>query len=791
MSYDSTYVKIDQLISDASQGLKQLTLDAIEDYRRKIHRYVDRTGKDTLDASLYETMILKALDNVAEFDDDGNPILSAVVGDWSYFAARIKLDELYGMAAKNRGYDKSIKYGPFLDLLHQLKEKAPFYSSLLDDYTEQEIVELGQYIKPERDLFFNYVGLYLLIDRYLLKDYDYNIYELPQERYMIVSMYLMKNEDKSKRLYYVKQLYDVLSMHYATMATPTMANAGKSYGQLSSCFVDVVDDSLDGIFLNYWDSARLSKNGGGIGLYIGKIRGLGADIKNIKGVGGGTIPWAVIWEKIAISVDQLGQRQGSIALYQDVWHFDIEEFLELRLNNGDINRRTYNLSLGICIPDLFMEKVKAGREGENDDWYLFCPHAVKQVMGFSLEDHYDEERGRGTFRELYQKCVEAAEAGKFTFRDANGKVYHRFKKVSALDLFKKIIKSQKETGYPYMFYRDEANRKNPNKHAGIIYCSNLCTEIAQNMSVSELIEEYIHDEDGNLMIVYKRKPGDFVVCNLASINLAKAVTDNKLAEIIPIIMRALDNVIDLNKDRIPVHQATVTNQKYRAVGLGTFGWHHLLALNRIDWESDEAVDFCDRIYEEFAYHTINASADLAKEKGSYPAFKGSDWDTGKYFIDRGYVKQGDDESNRWFKLMKKVQKYGVRNGYMMAVAPNMSTAKLGGSTDGIDPVFEKVYAEEKKNYKIVMTAPDLNASTIKYYKTGYEIDQLWSIKQNAVRQRHIDQSISFNLYVYKDVKASRLYELHMAAWESGLKSTYYMRSTSNKTNAEVCEACES
>jgi len=277
-----------------------------------------------------------------------------------------------------------------------------------------------------------------------------------------------------------------------------------------------------------------------------------------------------------------------------------------------------------------------------------------------------------------------------------------------------------------------------------------------------------------------------VVCNLSSVNLGKAVPDDVLDRLIPIQVRMLDNVIDLNT--IEVKQATATNKKYRSIGLGTFGWHHLLALKGIHWESDEAVQLADQLYEKIAMLTIKASADLAKEKGAYPLFEGSDWQTGAYFQDRGYLT--GDNAGEWNDIMLNVKKYGIRNGYLMAVAPNSSTSVIAGSTASIDPIFKPFYYEEKKDYKLPVVAPDLDHRTYDIYRrSAYIVDQRWSIKQNAARTRHIDQSISFNFYVPHTIKAQILLDLHLQAWKSGLKSTYYVRSTA--TDIEECEWCAS
>ncbi|MGG5255309.1 ribonucleoside-diphosphate reductase subunit alpha [Neobacillus sp. SM06] len=701
--------------------------------------------------------------------------------NWTYMAARLYLNELYEKAARNRGYHRSSKYGEFHMLIKSLSEKGIYSTNLLNSYSKQEIDELAREIKPERDHLFNYIGLFLLADRYLAKDHERNVYELPQERFMIIAMTLMMHEKASSRLQLVKEAYWALSHLYMTVATPTLANAGKNFGQLSSCFIDTVDDSLDGIYLNNWDIARLSKDGGGIGIYYGKVRALGSDIKKFKGNSSGVIPWIKLVNDTAVSVDQLGQRQGAIAIYLDLFHKDIMNgFLDLKTNNGDERRKAHDLFTGVTVPDLFMERLQETDEMGRSigEWHTFCPHQVKQIMGWKddngrslgLEDFFDETDHK-CFTEKYMEAVNHPLLPRKTYR--------------AMDIMVRIMVAQLETGTPYLFYRDEVNRQNPNKHLlgkgrTAIFCSNLCTEIAQNMSATTIINEY-QDEKGNLVIV--RKPGDFVVCNLSSINLAKAVPTNVLNRLIPIQVRMLDNVIDINT--ITVGQAQQTNQKFRAIGLGTFGWHHLLALKKIHWESEEAVQYADKLYEEIAYYTIRSSMELAKEKGAYSQFQGSEWDTGAYFKRKQYT------SERWSQLKTAIKKYGIRNGWLMAIAPNSSTAKIGGSTDGIDPLYAVEYAEEKKNFKFKVTAPDLNHYTYDYYRRArHQLNQLWSIRQNAARQRHIDQSISFNLYVKHDIKAKELLALHLEGWKQGLKTTYYVRSTS-QAEIEECEACHS
>ncbi|MFS0646154.1 ribonucleoside-diphosphate reductase subunit alpha [Siminovitchia sp. 179-K 8D1 HS] len=713
----------------------------------------DEFHKENITALLIQT----ALENT----DEANP-------EWTYTAAKIYLENLYKQASINRSYDKKQKYGDFYELIKQLTDLGIYSTGLLEKYSEEEIRELAQIIDPDRDLLFDYIGLHTLATRYLATDHEKNVYELPQERWLVISMHVMQDEAKEKRKEWVKESYWALSNLYMTVATPTLANAGLAHGQLSSCFIDTVEDSLIGIYNSNTDVARLSKDGGGIGVYLGKVRSRGSSIKGFKRASSGVLPWIKQLNNTAVSVDQLGRRKGAVAVYLDVWHADILSFLDLKLNNGDDRQRAHDIFTGVCIPDLFMEQVE-----QRGDWYLFDPHEVRQIMGYSLEDFYDEKKGSGTFRKKYEECIQ---------NEALSKT-----RVPAIQIMIRIMKSQLETGTPFMFYRDEANRMNPNKHAGMIYSSNLCTEIMQNMSPTVQFDETV---DGDTIVTYK-KPGDFVVCNLSSINLAKAVQKidgphDILDRLIPIQIRMLDNVIDLNT--IDVKQAAITNQKYRAVGLGTFGWHHLLAVSGIEWESKAAVELADQLYEKISRLAIQASIELAKEKGPYPLFEGSDWETGEYFRKRGYL--AGDRSEKWANIAAEARTFGLRNGYLMAVAPNSSTSVIAGSTASIDPIFKPFYHEEKKDYKLPVVAPDLTHHTYNIYrKSAYIVDQRWSIQQNAARQRHVDQSISFNLYVPNNIKAQVMLDLHLQAWDSGLKTTYYVRSTA--ADIEECVWCES
>lgn len=703
--------------------------------------------------------------------------------NWKFVAARALLTSLYKKAAVNRRYKSYPEepYGSFYHLIGDLCKTGIYREELLEYYTKEQIEDLGQTIDPSRDLLFDYIGLLTLTERYLATDFDARTMELPQERYMVIAMYLMHKEPAEKRIDLVKEAYWAMSNIYMTAATPTMSNAGKKVaGQLSSCFIDTVDDSLEGIFDSNTDVARLSKMGGGIGVYLGKVRARGSDIRGHKNTSSGVIPWIRQLNNTAVSVDQLGTRKGAIAVYLDVFHKDILAFLDLKLNNGDERMRAHDIFHGICIPDLFMEAVEARGE-----WNLFCPHEVKKTMGWrddngrplGLEDFYDVEFGKGQFREKYEEAVNHPTLSRIT--------------MPAIDIMKRIMKSQLETGTPYMFYRDTVNRANPNRAHGMVYSSNLCTEIMQNQSPTVVEKEELITKDGQTRIIISKVPGDFVVCNLNSIHLARAVPAGVLDRLVPIQTRMLDNVIDINN--IEVLQAQYTNSQYRAIGLGTFGLHHLLALEGIRWESDEAVAYNDVLYEKINYLLVRSSMELAKEKGRYAKFEGSDWETGYYFTSRSYT-DGTREgkyvtTEQWCELQEQVHENGVRNAWMFAIAPNGSTSIIAGSTASIDPLYELLSYEEKTTYKIANPAPDLSEKTIWYYKTAFMVDQHASINMAAARQRHVDQAQSFNLYVRPDIKASEFLDLHLHAWKNGLKSTYYVRSRA--LTIEECESCAS
>ena len=568
-------------------------------------------------------------------------------------------------------------------------------------------------------------------------------------------------EKKDVRMEWVRRFYDMLSQIKVTMATPTLSNARKPYHQLSSCFIDTVPDSLEGIYRSVDNFAQVSKFGGGMGLYFGKVRATGSSIRGFKGAAGGVIRWIKLVNDTAVAVDQLGMRQGAAAVYLDAWHKDLPEFLQLRTNNGDDRMKAHDIFPGVCYPDLFWRLAK---ENLDQDWYLMCPHEIEAVKGYCLEDSYGEE-----WEERYRDCVKDPRISKRT--------------VLLKDAVRLILKSAVETGTPFAFNRDIVNKANPNSHKGMIYCSNLCTEIAQNMSPVESVSTEILNREGDTVIVNTTRPGDFVVCNLASLCLGNidVTSDSEVGEIVSTAVRALDNVIDLNF--YPLPYAKVTNRRYRSIGLGVSGYHHMLAKHRIRWESEEHLAFADQVFERINYAAIRASSALGAEKGSYEYFEGSEWQTGEYFKKRGY------EGGPWAGLAADVAAQGMRNAWLMAVAPTSSTSILSGTTAGLDPVMKRFFLEEKKNSIMPRVAPELDISTFWLYKSAYTIDQTYTVRAAGVRQRHIDQAQSVNLYITNEYTMRQLLNLYILAWEQGVKTIYYVRSQS--LEVEECESCSS
>lgn len=676
---------------------------------------------------------------------------------WEFIAARL-LNLSFTLRLESELSRRGIH--TLYDKLRYLTDEGLYGSYILEHYSRAEISEAEGFLCPERDKLFTYSGLDLLLKRYVIHTRQHVPLETPQEMFLGIALHLAM-EEKTDRLGWVKKFYDMLSRMEVTMATPTLSNARKPYHQLSSCFIDTVPDSLEGIYRSVDNFAQVSKFGGGMGLYFGKVRAAGGSIRGFEGAAGGVIRWIRLVNDTAVAVDQLGVRQGAVAVYLDAWHKDLPEFLQLRTNNGDDRMKAHDVFPAVCYPDLFW---KLAKENLDAPWHLMCPHQILTVKGYCLEDYWGEE-----WETRYRDCV------------ADPRIQKRT--VTVKELVRLILKSAVETGTPFTFNRDAVNRANPNGHAGMIYCSNLCTEIAQNMAPIETVSTEISTEQGDPVVVTTTRPGEFVVCNLASLSLGNLPVTNKayMNQVVATAVRALDNVIDLNF--YPLPYAKLTNRKYRSIGLGVSGYHHMLAKAGIRWESEEHLTFVDEVFETINRAAIAASSAIAAEKGSYAAFEGSDWQTGAYFAKRGY------DSPEWRQLAATVAKQGMRNAYLLAVAPTSSTSILAGTTAGVDPVMKRFFLEEKKGSMLPRVAPELGMRTYWYYKNAHQIDQSWSVRAAGVRGRHIDQAQSMNLYITNDYTLRQVLNLYLLAWEQGVKTIYYIRSKS--LEVEECESCSS
>ena len=676
---------------------------------------------------------------------------------WEMISARILS---YRLEKNISRLEEEMGLRTFYRKLKYMTEEGLYGDYILQNYSEEEINEAATFIDPERNKLLNYSGLDLLLKRYVIKNYSGKVIERVQEMFLGIALHLAMPE-KEDRLMWVRRIYDLLSKLEVTMATPTLSNSRKPSHQLSSCFIDTVPDSLDGIYRSLDNFSQVSKFGGGMGMYFGKVRATGGNIRGFKGVAGGVIRWMRLVNDTAVAVDQLGMRQGAVAVYLDVWHKDLPEFLQLRTNNGDDRMKAHDIFPAICYPDLFW---KMAEEDINQSWSLFCPNEIMRIKGYCLEDCYGEEWER-----KYLDCVNDQRLSR--------------RVISIKDIIRLVLRSAVETGTPFTFNRDTVNRANPNAHKGMIYCSNLCTEIAQNMAPIETVSKEVETKDGDTVVVTTTRPGEFVVCNLASLSLGRLPLEDeeKMKEKVATVVRALDNVINLNF--YPVPYAQLTNQRYRSIGLGISGYHHALAKRRIKWESEEHLEFMDKVFETINRAAILASSNLAKEKGSYQFFEGSDWQTGAYFDKRGY------DSAEWQDVRKTVALQGMRNAYLLAVAPTSSTSIIAGTTAGLDPIMKRFFLEEKKGSMLPRVAPELSDETYWMYKSAYLINQKWSVRASGVRQRHIDQAQSMNLYITNDFTMRQILDLYLLAWKEGVKTIYYVRSKS--LEVEECESCSS
>lgn len=675
--------------------------------------------------------------------------------DWTYLAGKLLMGKTQNEVLKNRGFS----YGNFYETIKKMVELG-VYDSRLKEYGEEEIRELEKEIDISRDMIYDYAGANMFVNRYLLK-YNGKIFELPQEVFMCIAMLLAINEED--RVLVAKNFYNALSLKKISLATPILANLRVPNGNLSSCFITAMDDNIESIFYNIDTIAKISKNGGGAGLNISRIRAKNSMVNGYHNASGGVIPWIKIINDTAVAVNQQGRRAGAVTVALDSWHLDIESFLELQTENGDQRGKAYDIYPQVVVSDLFMERVE-----KNLEWTLLDPYEIRMKYGIELCELYGEE--------FEKKYLEIEKDRDITLK----------KIVKARELFKEIMKTQIETGMPYIFFKDRANLMNHNNHVGMIGNGNLCMESFSNFSPSRDFKEDIDENSG----VRKVNLGEVHTCNLVSLNLAE-IEREKLEKNVNIAVRILDNTIDLTKT--PIKESDKHNRNYRAIGVGTMGLADYLAREYMIYE--DSILEIDELFEEIALYSLKSSALLAKERGSYPMFKDSQWDRGVFFQkDEKWYLENSKFSQKWKEVFELVKEYGIRNGELTAVAPNTSTSLLMGSTASVNPTFSRFYIEKNQKGAVPRVVKYLKDRAW-FYPEFKNVDPQTYVKIMGRIGKWTTQGISMELIfdLNKNIRAKDIYDTLMTAWKEGCKSVYYIRTIQKSTNImnekEECESC--
>ncbi|MCF7812738.1 ribonucleoside-diphosphate reductase subunit alpha [Candidatus Gracilibacteria bacterium] len=743
----------------------------------KIKKAIDRVAEryPNVDIKLILEDIKKnVFDGISSRDISKTLVMSAKSfierdPEYSFFAAGLLLEVIYREVFSEKFNEKNF------DSLYRASFKRNLERGVEAGRINKELLtfdfeKINAALKLDRDHLFAYLGLQTLYDRYFIHINDIRI-EAPQHFWMRVAMGLALAEKKSEREKRAIEFYEMLSQLRFVNSTPTLFNSGTTHSQLSSCYLSTVKDNLRHIFKVIGDNAQLSKWAGGIGNDWTHIRATGARIHGTNGRSQGVIPFLKIANDTAVAVNQGGKRKGAVVAYLECWHFDFEEFLELRRNTGDERRRTHDMNTAAWIPDLFMKRVL-----NNEQWSLFSPDEVGE-----LHDTYGKK-----FKTLYEKYEKMGTEGKLKI----------FKQVPAQQLWRKMVTMLYETGHPWMTFKDPCNLRSPQDHTGVVHNSNLCTEITLNNSEEET-----------------------AVCNLGSINIGrhfdhkkKQIDKKMLEQTVKTAMRMLDNVIDINL--YPTKETDTANARHRPVGLGIMGLQDYFYVSGINFDSDQAVEKSDEIMELISYHAILGSSQLASERGAYSSFKGSKWDRGILPIDtidllekeRGEkIESSREQTLDWKKVRESIKAHGMRNSNCMAIAPTATIANIAGCVPCTEPIYKNLYVKSNMggeftviNISLVedlkkeglwdqemLTKLKSNDGSIQNiervpqhlkdkYKEVFEISSQWIIHHAAARGKWIDQAQSTNIF-YRGSSGKEISEIYQAAWRAGLKTTYYLR----------------
>lgn len=676
--------------------------------------------------------------------------------DYRFLAARIMLVSMFNEAKSNRGIVGDHLYTQYSDYTDFVKEavRNNIYSPvILEKYTESELHEIGKLIKTEYDDGFDYAGINLLYSRYLAHK-DGKLYELPQEMYLTVAALLACNE--KDKMYWVKVFYEAIASRKVSLATPLLMNLRRLNGNLASCFITSVDDSLDDIYYSINQIAQVSKQAGGIGVNISKIRAGGSWVSGSKGSSNGVMPWVKVMNDTLVAVDQQNKRKGAGTIALDVWHLDIEDFLNCRTESGDLRKKAFDIFPQVVIPDLFMERVLS-----NDSWTLFDPYEIKTKTGKDISGLWGEKF------DVFYKELEQREGIELK------------KSLPAKSLFIKICQTSFETGLPYVFFKDTVNSLNPNKHRGYIGCANLCQESFSNFSSSTVESTQSDSRYSNAFT----KLGEMHTCNLVSLNLA--LLDKEGAKnYAGIGVRILDNAIDLTET--PTPESKWHNLKYRIVGVGTMGLADYLAVRKIQYGSENSLKEIDSLYENIAYGSLDSSCLLAEDRGYYPAFKGSEWDRGIFF---GRDSCQFDES--WIPLFKRIEEFGLRNGGLLAIAPNTSTSPLVGATASFLPAYNKFFLDVNSKGSPPVCPPHMSKETFWFYPENINMDQRKIVNVASTIQKWVDQGISMEFLWNTNLNNNAVdyLNLYVDAWRKKCKTVYYIRSVNLREDKDECISC--
>lgn len=774
----------------------------LQDFRvEKINANVERACADVQDVSVSEIVLdaqLQLFDKITTQEIDSALILSArekieKEPNYGFAAARLLLNTVYKEVFKE-GVDSDVFKLQYRKSFIQGIKKLVKSEKLNKRMLEYDLNKLSEALRIRRDNSFKYLGIQILTDRYFIRE-EGKIMEAPQSFWMRVAMGLALNEENKEE--WAIKFYDMFSQFLYTSSTPTLFNSGTIRSQLSSCYLNTFDDSIDGIFDGAWQEARKSKYAGGLGLDATPFRSTGSHIKGTNGISSGLIPWLKIYNDLLVAVNQGGKRPGAGCAYLEPWHLDFEDFLNLRRNTGDDRLRCHDMNTAAWIPDEFMRRVQ-----NQDVWYFFDPRDTIAEDGRTLHDLFGSE-----FDEQYNKLCNQAEEG----------LIKNYRITPAKELWKKMLKVLFETSHPWNTFKDPCNIRYTNQHEGVVHSSNLCTEITLHTKASE----YDKGE--------KTKIGETAVCNLGSVNLLNhldgdALDFDKLKNTIHTAIRALDNVVDLNF--YPTKEAENSNLKHRPIGLGMMAIHDVLHKMNINIDSDEAAEFNDKLFEFYSMHSIYASSLLAKERGRYETYEGSLWSGGVFPIDsynnlmvyRGKQKVPEQSAtgkpltgqgqtlDEWKEVRIHVNEFGMRNSNVMAIAPTATIGYINGVEQSIEPNFSVLFVYENKSGNFFITNQhfiddmkseglwnsevakliksvdgdlsllngDIPSWIKEKYKTAFDRDMFKLIECNSVRQKWIDQAVSFNLY-NKSTSLKYLNDVYMSCWEAGLKTTYYLR----------------